>query len=80
MIGKDGKLWIVKEYNKKKRWIISDYYKEYKKSEKKLIKLMGKSIIKFNYVSYEDVIKREKNYFEKLYKNNEDIHIPENNR
>ena len=79
MIGKDGKLWIVKEYNKKKRWVISDYYKEYKKSEKKLLKLMEKSIINFNYISYEDIIKREKNYFEEQYINKEDIHIPENN-
>jgi len=58
MIGKDGKLWIVKEYNKKNRWIISNFYKEYKKSEKKLIKLMKKSIITFNYKSYEDIIKK----------------------
>lgn len=79
MIGKDGKLWIVNGSSKKKRWAISEYYKEYKKSENKLKKLMGKSIIKFNYVSYEDVIKRDKNYFEKQYLENEDIHIPENN-
>ena len=39
MVGRDGKLWIVKQYNTK-RWVVSEFYKEYKQAEKKLIKLL----------------------------------------
>ena len=68
MAGKNGKLYIIKKINNKKKWIISDFYKEYKKSEKKLIKLMKKSIIKFNYKPY------EKN---KIFFNGIDVSLPE---
>lgn len=77
MIGKDGKLWIVKKYNNLQKWVISDFYKEYKKSENILIKLMKKSIINFTYKSYENIIKEDKKYFDN--DNDNEIHIPENN-
>lgn len=71
MIGKNGKLYIVKKINNKKRWVISDFYKEYKKSEKRLIKLMKKSIIKFNYKPYE----KNKHFFDENDENN--MYLPE---
>lgn len=51
MIGRDGKVWIVKEYNSTKRWVVSDFNKEYEKSLKKLIKLLGKTPIKYKIIS-----------------------------
>jgi hypothetical protein len=71
IVGKNGKLYIVKKINDKKRWVISDFYKEYKKSEKKLIKLMKKSIIKFNYKPYE----KKKHFFDENDENN--MYLPE---
>ena len=72
MIGKNGKLYIVKKINNKKTWLISDFYKEYKKSEKKLIQLMKKSIIKFTYKPYEKNFKKYKKFF-----NKNNIYLPE---
>ena len=61
--GKDGKVWIVKKYGKVNRWVISDYYKKYKKSLDKLKNLLGKSIVEFNIVSFEEIIKKNKDWF-----------------
>jgi hypothetical protein len=71
MIGKDLKLWMIKQYNNINRWVVSDFYKEYKKAEKKLIKLLSKSIVKFTYKSYEDTIIK--------YEDEDTIDLPENN-
>jgi|SaaInlStandDraft_1057018.scaffolds.fasta_scaffold01301_9 hypothetical protein len=63
-MGKNGKVYIVKK-NKSgnKRWIISDFYKQYKKSEKKLKILLYKSPIKYNFCSIEEQLQKNKNWF-----------------
>ena len=44
------------------KFIVSDFYKEYKKSEKILIKLLKKSIIKLKkYIPYENLINKNSN-------------------
>jgi len=50
MIGKDSKVWIVKQQNNGvKKWIISDFYKNFDKAQKKLRKLLDKSPFKFTF-------------------------------
>jgi hypothetical protein len=63
MKGTDGKIWVVKNFNGINRWVIHDYYKEFKKAELKLIKLLEKSIIKFKYLSIQEILLSNKNYF-----------------
>ena len=77
--GTDGKIWIVKNFNGIKRWAIHDYYKEFKKSELKLLKLMEKSIINFQYSSTEHKLLLNQNYFKNQIKDNtkiEDLYFP----
>ncbi len=66
MQGRYGKIWIVKKYGQKKRWVISDFYKEYKKAENKLRKLLQKSPVTFVFKSSEDAFKKKnyKNWFD----------------
>lgn len=74
-MGKNGKVYIVKK-NKSgnKRWIISDFYKQYKKSEKKLKILLDKNIIKYNFCSIEEQLQKNKNWFKDI---NNNITFPE---
>ena len=79
MKGRDGKIWIVKNFNGVKKWVVHDFYKEFQKSEKKLINLLDKSIIKFKYYSVQDTLISNKNYFNNQLEENtkiEDIYFP----
>jgi hypothetical protein len=74
MIGRNGKMWIVKNYNGIHRWVISDFYKEYKKAEKKLLNLFNKSIVKLRkYIPYETIIQKNN------YENNDIVDYEESN-
>ena len=78
--GTDGKIWIVKSFNGIKRWVIHDFYKDFKKAEIKLIKLLKKSIIKFKYISIQEKLRKNKNYFKDQIGQNtklENIYFPE---
>lgn len=78
--GLDGKIWIVKSFNGIKRWVIHDFYKDFKKAEIKLIKLLKKSIIEFKYISIQYKLRKNKNYFKDQISENtklENIYFPE---
>ena len=63
--GRDGKVWTVKKNKTIKKWVLSDFYINFRKSENKLKFLLDKSIVKFKYVSFEDTLKKDKNWFNK---------------
>jgi hypothetical protein len=75
--GKDGKIWTVKKINNIKKWILSDFYINFRKSENKLKSLLKKSICSFTYISIEDTLKRNKDWFSKQKDNN--YYFPEIN-
>ena len=72
--GKDGKIWIV---HNTKKWVLSDFYKNFKKSENKLKSLLKKSICTFHYTSFEDTLKKNKDWFSK--QENDKYFFPEIN-
>jgi len=64
--GKNGKLWIVKQYGKKHRWIVSSFYKKFIKSVKKVRKLIDKSPVNIKINIPEDILTESKfsNWFD----------------
>lgn len=73
--GKDGKVWIVKKFKNIKKWVFSDFYTNFKKSENQLKLLLKKSIVSFNYKSFEDKLKKNKKWFDK--QENNKYYFPE---
>ena len=75
--GKGGKIWVVKKFNNTKKWVLSDFYNNFKKIENKLKLLLKKSICKFHYKSFEDTLKKNKDWFSK--QENDKYFFPEIN-
>ena len=80
MQGLGGKVWVVKKYGNTKRWVLSQFYKDYRIAENKLRKLLSNSIIKFKFMSIEDKLKEDKLWFNRHKSNNSNnsnIYFPE---